>query len=369
MINFKNSKTPILKCSLLSLFALLLFFTFNRTSSSSSVNKANASIINEFKGLSNGNSGITYVATKPINLNGAHDITISGDSINGKYSVCIQLTNCYNVHITKCKIMNSTQRGINLQNCTNVLVDSCFFTNVAVGVYAHFGNQIKVNYNEFLNMRGPLPAGNFVQFNNVNGPGSQINYNKGENEITGTGNNPNPGGGDGLSLYQSNGTAASPIQVYGNWIRGGGTNTGSLGMSGIVAGDVGGSYQDIENNILVNTGYVGIQAQGGTNITIQYNKIYSDLVPWSGLGLGSANYSGTPSYNNTIAYNQVNWLAGYLNMKRRDTNYKAGSGLNSNAKPIGWNTNIVNASINASILPAQIISSDNLPNSGAKLKY
>ena len=295
-----------------------------------------------------------YVATKPIVLSSASNVTISGDSINGKSLVCITLNNCTNIHITKCKIMNSTIRGILLNSCTNILIDSCFFTNVSVGVYAHLGTQIRILSNDFLNMRGPIPAGNFVQFNNVTGSGNQINYNKCE-DIIGAGTNPNPNGGDGISLYQSNGTAASPIQVYGNWIRGGGTNTGVLGMAGIVAGDVGGSYQDIENNILVNTGYVGIQAQGGTFITIMHNQIYSDQLPWSGVGLASANYSGVPSSNNTIAYNTVNWKAGYLSMGQRDTTYKAGSGTSANALPTGWSTNTVKATITPSILPVALI--------------
>jgi hypothetical protein len=76
-------------------------------------------------------------------------------------------------------------------------------------------------------------------------------------------------------------------------------------------------------------------------------------VPWSGLGLGSANYSGSPSNNNTITGNQINWHAGYLNMKQRDTSYKA---ANNNAMPTGWKSNTVKSTtITASILPAVII--------------
>jgi len=87
------------------------------------------------------------------------------------------------------------------------------------------------------------------------------------------------------------------------------------------------------------------------------------------MGLGSANYSNIPASGNTIAYNQVNWLAGYNNLQRRDTSYKAGTGLNSNTLPIGWSTNITKAPIDGSILPAQIISASNLPLSGTKVKY
>ena len=349
----------------LSLCLIFILSSFKPGSFSKISHKSNKTASSSFAP-----APIVYVAKKPITLSSASNVTISGDSINGKRSVCITLNNCNNIHITKCKLMNSTTRGIFLNNCTNILIDSCFITNVAVGVYAHSGSGIRVVSNDFLNMRGPLPAGNFVQFNNVSGAGNQINYNKCE-DIVGTGPNPYPQGGDGLSIFQSNGTAASPIQVYGNWIRGGGTNTGTQGMAGIVAGDVGGSYQDIENNILVNTGYVGIQQQGGSYMTITHNTIYSDLLPYSGLGLGSANYSGVPSVGSTIAYNTIEWKAGYAlcgcNFER-DTAYKPGSGVNSNARPIGWNTNIVKASLGPNILPVNLISEYDYTNP-PKVKY
>lgn len=300
-------------------------------------------------------SKFKYTAVAPIVLNGKSGITIRGDSIDGGKSVCLYLINCHDIHITRCKFQNSTERGIRLDNCSNIKIDSCFFTRVADGVYAFKCTRgITVLTNQFLNLVGPVPKGHAVAFNNCNGGGNRICFNVCET-INGTGTNPNPEVGDIINLYQSNGLPADPIKVYGNLLRGGGTGTGSMGMAGIVAGDVGGSYQDIENNKLVNTGYVGIQVQGGTHITVINNQIYSDLLPWSGLGLGSANYSGVPSNNNTIANNQVNWQAGYLNMKRRDTCYKPGSGNNSNAKPIGWETNVVNAPLKSTTLLPKVI--------------
>jgi len=300
---------------------------------------------------------VKYLSVKPINLNGiTTPTTISGDSINGGNTMCIHLTNCSNIRITKCKLQNSTDRGIRLDNCTNITIDSCFFSGVADGVYAfQCKGGIKVNYNQFYNMVGPVPRGHAVQFNNCNGGGMTINYNICE-IVNGTGANPNPEVGDIINLYQSNGLHLDWIRVYGNLLRGGGTATGSMGMAGIVAGDMGGSYQDIQNNKCVNTGYVGIQVQGGSHINIMANQIYSDLLPWSALGLGCANYSGVPSTDITISNNQVNWQAGYLNMKRRDTCYKPGSGVNSCARPKGWETNTVNAPLRATtMLPVQLV--------------
>lgn len=289
---------------------------------------------------------VKYKLTAPIYLINASNITISGDSINGNGKICVTLINCNNIRITKSKLMNSPgQRGVSIYNCKNVSVDSCYISNVASGVYAHNSTGVRVISNQFLNMMGNY--GCFVQFDGAYGGGNRICYNKCEN-IDGKAN---ANIGDGINVYQSNGLPNDQIYVLGNWIRGGGHNA-SMGFAGIVLGDLGGSYQDAEDNILVNTGFVGIQTQGGTHLTVKNNKIYSDKLAWSNVGLASKNYSSAPSNNNTITNNQVNWKAGYLNQGQRDTVY---SGKNNNAMPTGWKVNTVKASISASILPASFI--------------
>lgn len=161
---------------------------------------------------------IVYKASAPISLSNQSNITISGDSINVNNggTVGIKLNNCNNVHITKCKVMNSTNDGIQLNNCTNITIDSCFVTNVRAGVNVKYCTTVKVKNNQFLNMNGPYPSGNFVQFNNVNGGGCQIAYNKCE-DVVGVAQHPQ----DGLSIYQSNGLPGDSIMVIGNYIRGG----------------------------------------------------------------------------------------------------------------------------------------------------
>src|ERR1700744_282524 len=93
-----------------------------------------------------------YTAGNVINLNGAHDLVISGQLIAGGTLPCITLTNCYNIHITKCKLFNSTDVGIHLYNCKNITIDYNYFTNVSSGTYAEQSNGggIAVNYNQFL---------------------------------------------------------------------------------------------------------------------------------------------------------------------------------------------------------------------------
>ena len=199
--------------------------------------------------------------------------------------------------------MNSTNDGIQLNNCTNVTIDSCFVTNVRAGVNVKYCTTVKVKNNQFLNMNGPYPSGNFVQFNNVNGGGCQIAYNKCE-DVVGVAQHPQ----DGLSIYQSNGLPGDSIMVIGNYIRGGQAQHDSGGGAGIVLGDVGGSYQVARHNVLVNPGAVGAQVQGGSHIKMDHNTIFSTATPFTMVGLAYGNYSGAASVDVTMSYNKVRYF-------------------------------------------------------------
>src|SRR5258708_37251335 len=92
----------------------------------------------------------TYKEISPISLNGASNLTISGDYINcGNVSgtIAINLSNCTNIHITKCTLVNVNSFAINLYNCTNITVDSCYFSYVGMGVYAKSSTAVNVNNN------------------------------------------------------------------------------------------------------------------------------------------------------------------------------------------------------------------------------
>ena len=288
----------------------------------------------------------TYKASAPINLSGQSNITISGDSINANNggTIGIHLSNCNNVHITKCKIMNSTTDGIQLSNCTNVTIDSCFITNVRAGVNAMQCTTVKVNSNQFLNMNGPFPSGNYVQLNNVKGGGIQVNYNRCE-DIAGVAKHPQ----DGISIYQCNGLQGDSVQVIGNWIRGGQIQNDSGGGAGIVLGDVGGSYQVARNNIIVNGGFVGAQVQGGVHIKMDHNTVYSAATPYSNCGICYGNYSGAASSDVNMSYNKVKYF------QTSGAEMDAWWDPSSASQPAGWSTNTLKASFDANILPAVII--------------
>ena len=284
-----------------------------------------------------------YKASPVIKLNGAHDLTISGEAISGGNVPSITLTNCYNIHITKNKIYNSSDVGIHLYNCKNITVDFNYFTNVSSGVYAEqtTGGGIVVNNNQFLNMVGPFPRGQFVQFNNVSGAGNSVSSNVGEN-IFGQ-SYPE----DAINMYQSSGTAASPIRINGNWIRGGGPSSSG---GGIMLGDNGGSYLVASNNVLVNPGEYGMAIAGGDHNSLLNNIIYGKSQYFTNVGLYVNSIGGYKVTNATVTGNSINFY--------NSSNYNNNWWLSSNAdKPAGWDgpTNVLGAKISEAILPSVII--------------
>lgn len=284
-------------------------------------------------------TNIVYKVSAPITLNGAHDMVISGLSIQNPRGICISLQNCQNIVIRNCKLGPSIQTGVDLYNCKNIIVDSCYITTISTGLYAEQSSSIQFNYNAVKNVQGPYPKGAMVQYNNVSGPGNKVLNNRCEN-ISGA-SNPE----DAISMYKSNGTANDPIVISGNWIRGGGPSTHG---GGILLGDNGGSYIIAKNNILVNPGNYGMGIAGGTHMQIVNNKIYSDKTTISNVGVYIWNQSTSGCSLNTIIDNQVNWtrFTGEIN---NDWN-------NGNCGTVtGWNTNIWGAVLNSSILPQQLL--------------
>lgn len=283
----------------------------------------------------------TSANSKGIRLTGAHDLTITGENITGGSVPDIVLYNCYNIKITHNKLLASAQTGISLYNCYNINIQHNYFTNVSTGVYCENAHQgaIVVTNNQFLNMQGPYPRGQCVQFNNTSGPGNKICYNKCEN-IPGK-SNPE----DAINLYKSSGTARHPIIVKGNWIRGGGP---SKSGGGIMLGDNGGSYQIALNNVLVDPGQYGIAISGGDHNAVIGNCIYGRTQQFTNVGLYVAGYNGGKCTNSTVKLNKVN----YFNNLQKANNSWIGPGT---ATPAGWETNIWGAGIGPNLLPKIII--------------
>ncbi len=284
-------------------------------------------------------SSSAYNAAAPIVWDGVSNRIISDLEINNPGGHCIKLSNCSNIIIKNCKLGPSKGEGVFLSNCTNITVTHCSMDSVESGVVADIGSGIVVTYNNVKNVLGPMPRGQMVQFGNVNGAGSRINYNTGENVL----GQSHPE--DEISLYMCNGTAQDPIQVIGNWIRGGGPS-GSGG--GIMTGDMGGSYILVQDNILINPGQYGITIASGHHITIKKNKIYSKKLPFSNVGLSAYRQYPIDTYANTISENEINFTnkAGVLNNM-----WNAGNA----GDVIDWNTNKYNPDLTESALPNKII--------------
>ena len=283
----------------------------------------------------------TYVTSAVISLTGASNLTISGKSIAGGSLASITLSNCHDVNIINCRLYNSTNVGIYLYNCYNITITGNYFTNVSTGVYVDQSSKggIVVNSNQFLNMQGPFPRGQFVQFNNVNGPYNQINSNIGEN-ILGK-SYPE----DAISLYESNGTAASPITINGNEIRGGGP---SASGGGIMLGDSGGSYLVADGNTLVNPGQYGMAISGGSHNSITNNLVYGVSQSFTNIGLYVETIGSSAVTNSTVSGNRINF--------RNSSGVQNGAWLASGCStPTGWSTNNWAADIDSSILPATLI--------------
>lgn len=309
-----------------------------------------SSVIKPFKlpaggAFINGKLVTSSTSNTPLIYNGLTNVLISGKTIDLKNgsSVALLIQNCKVVHVTKCIFKNSTNDAIQIINSSNVLVDSCLLINTKAGVNAKYSQTVQVINNNILNMNGPYPSGNFVQFNNVNGGGNWINYNHCE-DIVGVAQHPQ----DGISVYQSNGLPGDSIRVIGNWIRGGQVQHDSGGAAGIVLGDVGGSYQVARGNILVNPGAVGMQTQGGTHIKMDRNIIYSSQTPYTSVGMAFGNYSGKPVSDITYSNNKIK----YIQTSGNEYDYWIDSRAGYAPFDI---SNIKGAKIDASILPSVII--------------
>ena len=295
----------------------------------------------------------TYTSSGPIVLRS--NMTISGISIdlgNGS-AVAITGNNVSNVHITKCRIVNTTAFAILLNSCSNITIDNCFFSNVGFGVYAQGSSSvIKVNNNQFLNINGinTSSLGHPVQFNAVSGGGSQINNNRIEN-IAGVALHPH----DMINLYQCNGLPGDSIQVIGNWIRGGQLTlwpTANSGAAGIIMGDISGSYQACRNNILVNPGYAGIQCIGtGYGIKIDHNQVYS-----SQTAINSNAINIMDKNQIEVSYNKTNWTNhNGINALLSDGETQYYLGSPASPTPRNFSTNNWRSGITTSVLPTTII--------------
>jgi hypothetical protein len=230
--------------------------------------------------------------------------------------------------------------GVFLYDCANIQIDNIYVTNVSCGVYAVDSRSISVTDSEGRNMMGPFPRGQFVQFNNVSGTGCRISDNRFEN-IFGK-SDPE----DAINLYKCHGDPDDPILVSGNKIRGGGP---SKSGGGIMLGDNGGSYIVAKNNILVDVGQYGMAIAGGDHMVITNNTIYARQREFTNVGLYIWAQAQAGCSLDEISGNRINWT------KKDGTKNHKWDGKNCGDIK-GWDTNILDPTLDDSVLPQQLLS-------------
>jgi len=202
--------------------------------------------------------------------------------------------------------------GVNIQpGATRVTVTGNIIHDVASGVYARLAlNPILVEGNRVYNVRGPLPRGQMVQFDSVTGDATSriVGNVSDKNAATITTHYE-----DHISLYRSAGTAAHPIEIACNKIRGGDSITGAA----ITVGDNGGGYADIHDNVVILTPSSGISIAGAHDLSITRNLVYnrggsaSSHTNWA---LTIFSYASNTPRNVTVTGNRAlaaMWLDGY----------------------------------------------------------
>lgn len=224
----------------------------------------------------------------------------------------LSLKNCHNVTINNLVTQNgkNSQGLINLTTgCTNIIINNVFWDNgirglnaVQCGAAGILGIKILGCYGSNIKDTDAHAngGGSQIQINNCNGSGFEVANCKFYADITQN----CLGIGDTISLFQSNGTAASYMLVHDNWVRGGSSHPD--GYDGIGLGDVGGSYQKAYNNKICNVGNAGIQMVGGNNIICDANQIYQIYSPVSAQGITLGGFGGGTPFAYTCTNNRIN---------------------------------------------------------------
>lgn len=273
---------------------------------------------------------------------GISNLTISGKTFTDLTENAITIENCSNIKITACSFTNITGEAIRIKSgSSNITVHQCLFDTVRTGVYATDSSNIRVTYSTCKNVQGPKPRGQFVQLNACSGSNNYIAYNVIINRL----GESNPE--DLINLFKTNGTAEGYVLVEYNYAIGGGP---SASGGGFLAGDNGGSYQQISNNILVDPGQYGIACAGGDNIILSNNQVYGKQQYFTNVGMYVWNQSDFPSDNVQV----LNNIVGYTNSAGVSNGFYNGSndGVNFNTTNLVVSGNNFNATYTIPKIPS-----------------
>jgi len=236
---------------------------------------------------------------RSVTLDGCKDITIYCCEAHS-----IVLRKCESVRIENCWVHGSKGPGIDAYQCANLIISGCRMDNVASGVYALECSGVQVTGCYCENVQGPMPRGQFVQFDNVKGPGSVIRGNYCMNYA----GHSHPE--DDISMFQSEGVKESPILIERNYLMGDprkGSLEKSATGSGVMLGDFGGAFIVCRNNVVINAGQVGIGVAGGSSIRVEGNVVRGQSSGVSNVGIYAWNQSKKPGADIAVIRNHVFW--------------------------------------------------------------
>lgn len=268
------------------------------------------------------------------------NVVIDGLAFNyeGKQN-CLYITNSKNVTIRNSSFKNC-YRGVIVEGSSNVIMENNYFENNVMGASALSSSDVKIRYNRIKNTGGGQWLGmttafnqgingNVISFNKVTGTANEITCNVANNEDGKSSTE------DLVTTYQSQGTAAGPILIQGNCLKGGGP---SQSGGGIMVGDQGGKYITAQNNTLINVGQYSIAIAGGHYNKLLNNKVYArERAGYAYLDIGlyvndyGNSLDGTGCSDNTVQGNQIDCIHGGTN---------CGAATNNSCGPIaGWSQN------------------------------
>jgi parallel beta-helix repeat protein len=203
-----------------------------------------------------------------------------------------------NVTISGYRFATSAQVAITMQGCTNVTISRNLFAGCRTGIYLQGCTNVVIERNLGIQFLGPNDdgphSGQFAQFNQCTGV---IRWNVVDNQLPGS--DPE----DIINVWDSHGTAESPIVVSDNWLRGGSSPTGM----GILVGDGSGDYINVTGNVCIDTAAGGIGVAGGNNINVRGNRVTGGGHHWSNVGCYFWNQSGVSAGSMAATGNLLDW--------------------------------------------------------------
>ncbi|MBR0571549.1 hypothetical protein KB205_13015 [Microvirga sp. STS03] len=254
--------------------------------------------------------------------------------------ITIKITNGYGLSPTPYTGSAKTRRFVALNDFKNLVIENCYLEGTAgIGVGDNYrGNgtpdqTIRIRYNLVKNIDGRVYAGTvhsqFVQFNFKGSlPHAEISWNQVINE-------PNRSlVEDNINIFNSRGTAASPIKIHNNYIQGAYplfAADSSFSGGGILMDGDGNlktctAYVEAYENHLVNLGNYSMGIASGNNIRYHHNRAINAATFEDGekflmytSGFWSLDYykKGT-TFSNSIDNNTIGVMAWEWPDNRRD---------------------------------------------------